>query len=142
MQDAIADTGALVALLDRSDQHHQWAVECFKSIRAPVITCEAVLAETWHLLGEALPSRRTLAKLHCDGIIQVNLEFEAQSPSIWQLLDRYQDIPMDLADACMVRLSELFVQHVVWTVDSDFKFYRRNKRAAIPLMAPWQEKSR
>lgn len=137
MREAIADTGALVALLDRSDHHHKWAIECFKTLRAPVITCEAVLAEAWHLLGAAPPSRQTLAKLHRDGIIQLPFEFEAQAVSIWQLLEKYADIPMDLADACVVRLSELFVHRVVWTVDSDFKFYRRNQRAAIPLMAPW-----
>jgi len=138
MREAIADTGALVALLDRSDQYHEWAIECFKAIRAPVITCEPVLAETWHLLGAVSPSRQTLAELHQDGIIRVEFEFERQSASIWQLLEKYRDIPMDLADACVVRLSELFVDRLVWTVDSDFKFYRRNKRASIPLMAPWQ----
>lgn len=137
MREAIADTGALVALLDQSDYHHEWAIECFKTLRAPVITCEAVLAEVWHLLGAAPPSRKTLAKLHRDGIIQLPFDFEAQAVSIWQLLEKYADIPMDLADACVVRLSELFVDRVVWTVDSDFKFYRRNKRAAIPLIAPW-----
>ena len=56
----------------------------------------------------------------------------------WRFNVKYREIPMDLADACVVRLSELFVDRLVWTVDSDFKFYRRNKRASIPLMAPWQ----
>lgn len=138
IREAIADTGPIVALLDRSDVYHQWATECFKSIQSPIITCEAVFAEAWHLLGSAPPSRRTLAKLHFDGIIRVNFDFEEQSASVWPLLEKYQDVPMDLADACLVRLSELYLHRVVWTVDSDFKIYRRNKRAVIPLLAPWR----
>lgn len=137
MRQAIADTGALVALLDRSDQYHEWAVECFKIIEAPVLSCESVLAETWHLLGAVPHSRSKLSCLHSDGIIQVPLEFQAQSGSIWRLLEKYDDIPMHLAHACVVRLSEIYPKHQVWTVDSDFKFYRRNQRAVIPLLAPW-----
>ncbi|NBB78143.1 MAG: PIN domain-containing protein [Verrucomicrobia bacterium] len=139
MREAIGDTGAIVALLDRSDQYHKWSLESLKTIRAPIITCEAVLAEAWHLLGAAPPARTTLSKLYKQGVFKVELEFARQSESIWDLLLKYQDIPMDLADACVVRLSEIFPKYSVWTVDSDFKFYRRNKRKIIPLLAPWQD---
>ena len=138
MRPVIGDTGAIVALLDRSDQYHKWSVESFKTLRPPILTCEAVLAETWHLLGAAPPARTTLAKLYRKGIFRVELEFASQSQPIWDLLSKYHDIPMDLADACIVRLSELFPKHSVWTVDSDFKIYRRNKRNVLPLTAPWQ----
>jgi predicted nucleic acid-binding protein len=137
MQTAIADTGAIVALLDRSDQHHAWATTCFKTLRPPLVTCEAVLAEAWHLLGAAPPSRQTLSKLYQAGVFRVSFDYEIQAPAIWELLAKYEDIPMDLADACLVRLSEIFPGHAVWTVDSDFKFYRRHKRSVIPIIAPW-----
>ncbi|MCC5807530.1 MAG: hypothetical protein JJU00_14500 [Opitutales bacterium] len=88
MRDAIADTGALVALLDRSDEHHKWAVECFKTLRAPVTTCEAVLAESWHLLGWALPARATLAKLYLRGVLSVHFDFGQQAGAIWRLLEK------------------------------------------------------
>ena len=58
MREAFGDTGAFVALLDRSDQYHKWSLESFKTLRAPILTCEAVLAETWHLLGAAPPARK------------------------------------------------------------------------------------
>ena len=142
MRKAIGDTGAIVALLDRSDQDHQWSLESFKTLRAPILTCEAVLAEAWHLLGAAPPARTTFSKLYKQGIFRVELEFGRQSEAIWELLAKYHDIPMDLADACVVRLSELFPKHTVWTVDSDFKVYRRNKRNVIPILAPWQDEKR
>ena len=140
MAAGLADTGALVALLDRSDELHDWAVEAFKSLRPPLLTCEAVLAETWHLLGDAPPSRTALSKLHRDGIIRVAFDFEAESAAVWRLLAKYDDVPMDFADACVVRMAEIHETLGVWTVDSDFEVYRRNGRQVIPLIFPSQRR--
>lgn len=134
---SLADTGALVALLDRSDKHHFWAVACFKTLKPPVFTCEAVLAEAWHLLGEASPSRCTLAALCQEGIIRSKFSFQDHAVEVWCLLKKYSDTPMDFADACLVRLSELHSNSCVWTTDSDFRVYRRMGRQAIPVLAPW-----
>lgn len=133
----LADTGALVALLDRSDHHHFWAIECFKILKPPVFTCEAVLAEAWHLLGEASPSRGTLAALCQEGIIRSKFSFQDHAAEVWRLLEKYSDTPMDFADACLVRLSELHSSSCVWTTDSDFRVYRKMGRQAIPVLAPW-----
>ena len=134
---SLADTGALVALLDRSDKHHAWAVDCFKTLTPPVFTCEAVLAEAWHLLGEAPPSRSTLAALCQEGIIRSKFSYIDHAAEVWRLLKKYSDTPMDFADACLVRLSELHSGSCVWTTDSDFRVYRRMGRQAIPVLAPW-----
>jgi len=132
----LADTGALVALLDRSDNHHDWAVDCFKSIPPPVITCEAVLTESYYLLGFSSTSRRTLAKLYQDSIIQARFDFSSHAGAVWKLLRKYEDTPMDFADGCLVRMAEIFSDSVVWTVDSDFTIYRKLGRQKIPLLSP------
>jgi len=136
MSVVLVDTGPLVALLDRSDSGHDWAVEVFKSLRPPLLTCEAVLAESWHLLGESGPSRDALAQLHASGIVRVAFDFETEAAAVWRLLKKYSDVPMDFADACMVRMAELHSRSRVWTMDTDFRFYRRNGRQTIPLLSP------
>jgi len=136
MSVVLVDTGPLVALLDRSDSGHAWAVEVFKQLRPPLLSCEAVLAETWHLLGDSGPSRAALAQLHTSGIIRVAFDFETEAPEVWRLLEKYADVPMDYADACMVRMAELHPRAQVWTMDADFRVYRRNGRQAIPLLSP------
>lgn len=136
MSVVLADTGALVALLDRSDTWHEWAVGVFKTLRPPLLTCEAVLAETWHLLGDSGPSRPALARLHTSGILLVTFDFAAEAEAVWRLLDKYADVPMDLADACLVQMAELHREPRVWTTDSDFRIYRRSGRKTIPLIFP------
>ena len=136
MTPILADAGAVVALLDRSDSLHDWAVETFKTLRPPLLTCDAVLAEAWHLLGAAPGSRENLAALHRAGILRVEFSFESESPAVWKLLLKYRSVPMDFADACLVRMTELYSAAKVWTVDGDFKIYRRHGRQAIPLLFP------
>ena len=133
----IVDTGALVALLDRSDYHHVWAVDCFKVLRPPLHTCESVLTEAWHLLGHAPGSRQVLSDFCREGILEVTFRLEDELSEVLALLKKYADTPMDFADACLVRMVENTAQPVVWTVDSDFRVYRRKNRRLIPLLAPW-----
>jgi len=135
----LLDTGPLVALLDRSDHHHKWALQCFKQLRPPLLTCEAVLAETMHLLRNLPTSRKTLSIWHGDGLIRSAFDFQEQAPAVWKLLGKYADAPMDFADACMVRMAEIHPAARVWTTDTDFQIYRRNARTVIPLLAPWEE---
>jgi predicted nucleic acid-binding protein len=128
----IADTGLLKALLDRSDSFHHWGHEQFR-IHAPFYTCETVLDELAFLLGDAslglkLVSRRDLI---------LDFALSDHVPEILRLLDRYADQPMDLADACLVRMSELVENCKIWTVDEkDFRVYRRNVRQLIPCEFP------
>jgi uncharacterized protein len=131
----IVDTGALVALLDRADSHHEWAVNCFKRLRPPLITCESVLAETSHLLTDLPRSLGALIRLHRDGILKVDFDFEAHASVIWRLVNKYRDVPMDFADACLVRMTELRFDCVLWTTDGDFRIYRRHGRQTIPLIS-------
>ena len=129
----IADTGFLVAFANRSDRHHEWAVGVAEQVTAPLLTCEAVLAETaFHLqrVGTVLAMVR-------DGLVDVAFDCRDHWPQLEALAARYADRNPDLADLCLIRLSEINPRLSVITVDrDDFKSYRRNKRETIPLICP------
>jgi predicted nucleic acid-binding protein len=129
----IADTGFLVAFASRDDAHHEWAVRLAAQISDPLLTCEAVLAETAFHLQDA---QTTLAMVR-DGLVTVSFTCADHLVQLAALAKRYADRRPDLADLCLIRMSELYPQHTVLTVDrGDFKIYRRNKREAIPFISP------
>jgi predicted nucleic acid-binding protein len=130
---AIADTGLIVAFGNRTDRFHPWAVEIAKAITEPLLTCEAVLAEAaFHL--RSVPYVLSLVE---DGMLRIAFEMAKHQQRLAQLAERYQDRHPDLADLCLIRLSELFPRHTVITVDEeDFRIYRRNHREAIPILCP------
>ena len=129
---AIADTGLLVALAREQDQYHGWAIEIAGQIAWPALTCEAVLAETaYHLQS----TERVLGMVQ-DRLVRVAFDCNAHLGHLHDLATRYADRHPDLADLCLIRMSELHPEHVIVTVDSDFRVYRRNKREAIPLLCP------
>jgi predicted nucleic acid-binding protein len=130
---AIADTGLLVAMARKNDQYHDWAAEVAEQISWPVLTCEAVLAETaFHLQS----SQVVLGMLR-DNIVRVAFDCESEMEYLYALAARYADRTPDLADVCLIRMSELYPRHQLVTTDKeDFRIYRRNKREAIPLLCP------
>jgi len=130
---AIADTGLIVAFGNRSDQFHHWAVDVAKGISEPLLTCEAVLAEAaFHLHSVSY-----VFSLVDDGMLRIAFEIARHQQRLAQLAERYRDRHPDLADLCLIRLSELFPRHTVITVDEeDFRIYRRNNRETIPLLCP------
>jgi predicted nucleic acid-binding protein len=133
----IADAGPLVAYLDRSDQHHDWAVAAFAQLSAPLLTCEAVMAEAWHLLRRGRINPDHLLALVKQGALTVQFDFSAEIDAVRLLIQRYTNVPMSLADACLVRMSELHEASRVMTVDTDFIVYRRHGRRTIPLLSPF-----
>lgn len=129
---AILDSGPLVALLNREDRHHAWAQEAFARVQPPLWTCEPVLTEVAHLTGQA----RELLDMVAEQRLKIGLDLEEQAAATGALLARYGK-RMDLADACVVRMSELTKRCVVMTLDRrDFSVYRRNGRDVIPILAP------
>lgn len=129
----IADTGFLVAFANRGDRHHEWAVGVAERLDAPLLTCEAVLAEAaFHLQSASL----VLAMVR-EGLVELAFDCGEHLPQLERLAAKYGDRAPDLADLCLVRMSELHPHHRVVTVDrKDFKVYRRNKRESIPLIFP------
>jgi predicted nucleic acid-binding protein len=132
----LADSGPLVAYLDRSDQHHAWAKEMMGTLTEPVETCDAVLAEVTFLLQRGRIAAGLLLRMIERGVVVSRFESMREVQSLRVLLERYENVPMSFADACMVRLSELHPRAEVWTTDSDFTIYRRNRRSPIPLRMP------
>lgn len=130
---AIVDTGFLVALMEAHDAHHSWASEIAEQITWPALTCESVLSETaFHVQSSEAPLR-----MMSDGLLQIAFELPRQLEHVRLLARRYADRQPDLADLCLIRMSELFPKHVIVTVDEEgFRVYRRNKRDAIPLLCP------
>ena len=129
----IADTGFLVAFANRNDEHHDWALSIARHVTEPLLTCEAVLAETaFHLRNVGV----VLAMIR-DGLIALAFDCRDHLPQLTALARRYADREPDLADLCLIRMSELYPSHNVITIDrDDFRIYRRNKREAIPLICP------
>ncbi len=129
----IADTGFLVAFVNRRDGHHDWALGLEPQLTFPLLTCEAVLAETAHHLQD---SRAVLGLLE-DQFITLAFDANDHVPHLVELAERYADRHPDLADLCLIRLSELNPDHTLVTTDrEDFRVSRRNKRETIPLICP------
>lgn len=128
----IADTGFVVAFLNRRDRFHEWAVAVARQVTRPLVTCEAVLAEAVFHTGSA---EKVLAILK-DDLLQVEFDFLAHRPRLEVLAHRYRDRSPDLADLCLVCLSERFPKLPVITVDGDFHVYRRHQREVIPILTP------
>ena len=128
----IADTGFIVAFRNRTDEHHAWALDIARRVTEPLLTCESVLSEAAFHIG----SSKDVLLLVEDGLVQVAFDLNTSLRQIEDLATRYADRHPDLADLCLIRMSELFPRHTIITVDDDFRVYRRNKREAIPLLSP------
>ncbi len=130
---AIADTGFIVAFGNRDDRHHRWALDLAKTITEPLLTCEAVLAEAAFHLG----SSAYVLTLVQDELLRVAFDCTRNLEPLSALARRYADCQPDLADLCLIRMSELYPHHVVITIDEkDFRIFRRNKRETIPILSP------
>jgi predicted nucleic acid-binding protein len=117
-------------------QHHEWAVEQWKQLRAPLLTCEPVLTEAAFLLKREGRDTDLLFTLLERRVIHIALAIREQHADLRALMRRYRNRPMSLADACLVRLSELHEAAEVLTLDGDFRIYRRHGNKVIPLRMP------
>ena len=133
----LVDTGPLVALLDHQDGRHAWAIESLGALRAPLLTCEAVLSETAHLVRHVRGGGgAAVMGLLRQELVVVAFRLQDEADAVFRLMRRYADVPMSIADACLVRMSEVSADSVLATLDSDFRIYRRNGRQVIPLLTP------
>lgn len=133
----LMDTGPLVALYNARDEHHGWVCEQMRHMPDEVITCEPVLSEACFLLARARTSPIRIVQAVRRGIVKPLFEIADEAAALETLMSRYADTPMSLADACLVRLSEIHRDCRIFTLDRDFKHYRRFGRSVIPLLSPW-----
>ena len=132
----LLDTGPLVAMLDKRDQHHRWAADVAARFPHPWHTCEPVVTEACYLLRALPDGVRAILNMLRQRLVTIDLHLAEEAEPVDLLMRRYENVPMSLADACLVRMSELTADCVVLTIDSDFRIYRRNGRKSIPLLTP------
>ena len=132
----LLDTGPLVSFLGSELRYHAWTVEQWKRLRPPLLTCEPVLTEAAYLLKREGREADALFALLERGVIRVALAVQDEQVDLRALMRRYRNRPMSLADACPVRLSGIHTTPEVFTLDSDFRIYRRHGNKVIPVLMP------
>ena len=132
----LLDIGPLVTFLAVELEHHVWVCEQWKRLHAPLLTCEPVLTEAAFLLKREGRETDPLFELLERGVLRVGLEIEDQLADLRTLMSRNRDRPMSLADACLVRLSELHRNSTIFTLNLDFRIYRRHGNKVIPVLMP------
>lgn len=132
----LVDTGPLVAFLNARDRYHEWTKEVLAGVDAPLLTCEAVLSEACFLLRHASGGGEAVLKMVDRGLVRLPFRLEEEGAAVCRLLARYADVPMSLADACLVRMSEQVSSSVLLTLDRDFKVYRKHGRNVIRTLMP------
>ena len=135
-QKVIIDTGVLVAYLSKSDRFHEWAKVELNKINPPLLTCEAVIVESYFLLKNTYGVVELIFSLLRTRQITIPFSLTNEMVKIEALMKRYQNVPMSLADACLVRMSELIPGSAILTLDSDFRIYRKNRNETIDLIIP------
>ena len=136
MPATLIDAGPLTALLNPNDEWHAWARGVTQQLQTPLLTSEPVLTETLHLLRRDGCDADQLFELAEEGVIKVGLRFEDEQASLRELMACYRNVPMSLADATLVRLSELHRDCQVFTFDTDFRIYRLHGDRIIPVLMP------
>jgi predicted nucleic acid-binding protein len=130
----LVDAGFVVALLSRRDGHHSWAAAQSANLAPPWSTCEAALSEAFHLLGaRGAPALRALLRRSS---LRLAFDLGDQLEPVLKLMHKYADVPMSLADACLVRMTETLSDSLVLTTDADFRVYRRHSRHVVPCLIP------
>ena len=137
MSPVLLDAGPLVALLSEREAHHPWVKARFAEWAEPCVTCEPVLTEAFHLLAKVRGGQAALRDALREGLIVLDFDLRSELAAVLELMNRYGNLPMSLADACLVRMAELASGARVFTLDEDFRIYRKNRTEMVELIAPF-----
>lgn len=132
----IVDTGPLVALVNARDAYHEWTIEQLKRIAGPMLTCESAVSEALFLLRAVDGGGSKITGMLVSGGLKIGFSLAAEFQPVCDLVNKYADVPMSLADACLVRMSVMYLKHKVMTLDDDFRIYRRHRNRILPLLIP------
>jgi predicted nucleic acid-binding protein len=135
-ENVLLDTGPLVAFLNRRDKFHNWALAQWDQIKPPMLTCEAVISEACFLLAGTNTGIDSVMQMIQRKITTVSFHLDEHIPPVKKLLLKYRSVPISLADACLIRMSELHPDSRIFTLDSDFNLYRKDRRRIIPTIMP------
>jgi predicted nucleic acid-binding protein len=136
MTRTLIDAGPLVALLNRRDHYHEWIRDLLDTIEPPLFTCEPVVSEACFLLQGVHGGQDAVIELLAKDIVRTEFRLASEVNPVRTLMKIFANVPMSLADACLVRMTELETPSVVITVDEDFRIYRRHRRQLIPTITP------
>jgi predicted nucleic acid-binding protein len=134
MKSILLDTGVIVALLDRSEQYHTQCVEVLSELTGALVTCEAVVAEACYLLRDLRDAPEAVVSNVANGVFQIPIRLVDQAPHVEKLMKKYRDVPMDLADACLVNLADRLETGRILTLDGDFEIYRWRVRRKFQVL--------
>jgi len=132
----LLDTGPIVALLDRNERYHQKSMAAIQELRKPLATCEAVIAEACYLLRDLSGASETVIENVEKGVFQIALTLPKSAAAVRRILRKYRDLPIDFADACLIRMAEELNTCEILTLDSDFDIYRWNRTRSFQLLIP------
>ena len=132
----LLDAGPLVAFLNDREQEFDWAKDQFRRLEPPLWTCEAVLTESAFLMSRVTDGTEKLLQLLARGIVTVRFSLDDEATNIMHWMRRYKNVPMSLADACLMRMAEQHRGATIFTLDSDFRIYRLPNRRQVPLIFP------
>ncbi len=135
-ENVLLDTGPLVAFLNRKYRFHNWALEHWDQIQPSMLTCEAVISEACFLLAGTGTGIDSIMQMIRRKIIAISFHLDEHVQPVKSLLLKYRSVPMSLADACLIRMSELHSESRIFTLDSNFNLYRKNRRRIIPTIMP------
>lgn len=136
MTRVLIDTGPIVALLNRRDRHHAWVREVLDTVQPPVFTCEAVVSEACFVLGRLAGGQDAVLELLSSNVVKIDFRMLPEIDALRALMRKFANVPMSVADACLVRMTEIDAESVIVTLDDDFRVYRRNRRQVIPTIMP------
>ena len=134
MKPVLLDTGVIVALLDRSERRHQACAKAVRELEAPLITCEAVITESCYLLRNFAGAAEAVIDNVAAGIFQIPFQLSREAAGVKQVLRKYRDHQIDLADACLIRLADEFGTADILTLDRDFAVYRWGRNKAFRML--------
>ncbi len=136
MKPVLLDTGVIVALLDRSERHHKSCEAALEAIAGPLLTCEAVIAESCYLLRFLPGALAAILENVVAGTFQIPFQLSRSASQIQRVLRKYQDREVDFADACLIHLATEFHTGDVLTLDHDFEIYRWSGNKPFRLLIP------
>ena len=134
MKPVLLDTGVIVALLDRSEKFHKACAQTVREVEAPLVTCEAVITESCYLLRNLSGASEAVIENITAGIFQVPFQLSRDTAGVKQVLRKYKERKIDLADACLIRLADQFGTADILTLDEDFAIYRWGKNKPFRML--------
>ncbi len=132
----LIDSGPIYAMINQREYYHHWATAQAARLDPPYYTCEAVISEAHFLLKKVYNGSRQLNKMIADGGIVLAFSYADHIDRVHELMDRYANVPMSFADACLVRMAEIHREGQAFTTDGDFRIYRKSRTKRLDVIMP------